>query len=108
MSITLLKTKSSPTDPYDEYFSAHPFDGYPAYLRFVPVLKHQYANLDRVERLVIEGKTAATTTTTAGDEGAGEGSYAGLIITSQRAVEALGSVLEKLRGTQCTSPREVG
>lgn len=108
MSITLLKTKSSPIDPYDEYFSAHPFDDHPdepSCLRFVPVLRHQYVNLDRVERLVMEGKTATTTTATAGEEGAGEGAYAGLIITSQRAVEALGSVLEKLRGTQCTSPR---
>ena len=124
MPIALLKTKSSPTDPYDEYFSTHPFsnsNGHPSHPIFVPVLKHQYVNLDRLEKLVMGGHTTTTTTTTtatatatagttvttattARGEGAGEGGYAGLIITSQRAVEALRSVLEKLRGIQCTSP----
>ncbi|KAF4203914.1 hypothetical protein CNMCM8927_008061 [Aspergillus lentulus] len=72
--ILLLKTKSTPHDGYEEFFSAHGYN--PA---FVPVLEHHFnhTNLRTVEDLF-----------TSGSLNAGPGrKYGGLIFTSQRAVE---------------------
>ncbi|RHZ58100.1 uroporphyrinogen-III synthase HEM4 [Aspergillus thermomutatus] len=72
--ILLLKTKSTPHDGYEEFFSAHGYN--PA---FVPVLEHQFkqTNLRIVKDLF-----------TSGSLNAGPGrKYGGLIFTSQRAVE---------------------
>jgi uroporphyrinogen-III synthase len=86
LPIIFLKTKSSPTDPYDKYFAENPLEiagtTYNAENIFVPVLQHQHINLSQLEKLVL-GQNSE---------------YHGMIITSQRAVEALGAVLDKHRG----------
>jgi uroporphyrinogen-III synthase len=86
LPIIFLKTKSSPTDPYDKYFAENPLEiagtTYNAEHIFVPVLQHQHINLSQLEKLVL-GQNSE---------------YHGMIITSQRAVEALGAVLDKHRG----------
>ncbi|GIK05871.1 hypothetical protein Aspvir_009985 [Aspergillus viridinutans] len=72
--ILLPKTKSTPHDGYEEFFSAHGYN--PA---FVPVLEHRFnqTNLRTVKDLF-----------TSGSLNAGPGrKYGGLIFTSQRAVE---------------------
>ncbi|KAA8910538.1 tetrapyrrole biosynthesis, uroporphyrinogen III synthase [Sphaerosporella brunnea] len=88
--IILLKTKSSPTDPYDDQFSAPSFTSN-ASLKpkpiFVPVLQHKPINLDRLTHHITTNNISSTDAAAA---------YSGLIITSQRAVEAVGSVLAKL------------
>ncbi|KLJ07797.1 uroporphyrinogen-III synthase [Blastomyces silverae] len=75
--IFLLKTKSTPHDGYEEYFSA---SGYydPT---FVPVLEHRFreASLRRVRDLFVSGKI--------GEQ------YGGLIFTSQRAVEGFARII---------------
>jgi len=76
----LLKTKSVPTDPYDEAFrSKTPF--IPV---FVPVLSHQRVN-ERQLREILQNKPIER--------------YMALIITSQRAVEALDDAMSVLNGT---------
>ena len=88
--IILLKTKSTPTDGYEEHLrSARTLDGVGFEPVFVPVLEHRYnrENLDEVARLMRDGGF-----------GAGEGEvgkkYGGLIFTSQRAVEGFIGVVE--------------
>src|SRR5881398_1848841 len=69
--VFLLKTKSSPHDGYEEYFSVSGrYDPI-----FVPVLEHRFhdANLRTVRDLFISGAVGRE--------------YGGLIFTSQRAVE---------------------
>ena len=59
--IILLKTKSTPTDGYEEYFrSAQTLDGVGFEPAFVPVLEHRYnrENLGEVARLVRDGAFA--------------------------------------------------
>jgi uroporphyrinogen-III synthase len=94
LPIILLKTKSTPIDPYHDHFSTHPF-GYQNAVQstpiFVPVLKHQNVNLEYLEELVTRGRNSSSNASE-------QGKYAGIIITSQRAVEAFGTVLEKLGG----------
>ncbi|GIC87714.1 uroporphyrinogen-III synthase HEM4 [Aspergillus udagawae] len=72
--ILLLKTKSTPHDGYEEFFSAHGYN--PA---FVPVLEHHFnqTNLRTVKDLFTSGSLNAGP----------ERKYGGLIFTSQRAVE---------------------
>ncbi|BDD55634.1 hypothetical protein MPDQ_000900 [Monascus purpureus] len=72
--ILLLKTKSTPHDGYEEFFSArgyHPI--------FVPVLEHRFntPSLDEVKKLFVSGSLNPGP----------ERKYGGLIFTSQRAVE---------------------
>ncbi|KAF8544967.1 tetrapyrrole biosynthesis, uroporphyrinogen III synthase [Trichophaea hybrida] len=92
LPIILLKTKSTPIDPYHDHFSTHPFS-YPNAVQstpiFVPILKHQNVNLEYLEELVTRGRNSSSNASE-------QGKYAGIIITSQRAVEAFGTVLEKL------------
>ena len=78
----LLKTKSHPTDPYDVLFRSEQADPI-----FVPVLEHRHVNLNIISRIISEERI-----------GTGGAEYGGLIITSQRAVEALGVVLISLKG----------
>ena len=87
--VLLLKTKSYPTDPYDVLFRSKQADPI-----FVPVLEHRHVNLDTISRIISEGRIEGF-----GATGTQETEYGGLIITSQRAVEALGAVLESLKGT---------
>jgi uroporphyrinogen-III synthase len=92
--IILLKTKSTPTDGYEEYFrSAQTPDGAGFEPVFVPVLEHRYnrENLGEVVRLVRDGCFA-------GKEGEGPNRYGGLIFTSQRAVEGFAGAIEAERG----------
>lgn len=87
--VLLLKTKSYPTDPYDIFFRSQGADP-----TFVPVLEHRHVNVDTIRNLILAGRIDGfATTTQVGAE------YGGIIITSQRAVEALGAVLHSLKGT---------
>ncbi|KKZ66186.1 uroporphyrinogen-III synthase [[Emmonsia] crescens] len=75
--IFLLKTKSTPHDGYEDYFSTSGhYDP-----SFVPVLEHRFleANLRRVRDLFVSGSI--------GEQ------YGGLIFTSQRAVEGFARVI---------------
>ncbi|EQL29418.1 uroporphyrinogen-III synthase [Blastomyces dermatitidis ATCC 26199] len=75
--IFLLKTKSTPQDGYEEYFSASGcYDPI-----FVPVLEHKFRNasLRRVRDLFVSGKIREQ--------------YGGLIFTSQRAVEGFARII---------------
>ncbi|PLB35856.1 NAD(P)-binding protein [Aspergillus candidus] len=107
--ILLLKTRSSPKDTYEEYFSARGYN--PA---FVPVLEHRFRgeSLSFI-RDVIEGggfTTGVHHTANGGneedsneEEGERSKRYGGLIFTSQRAVEAFGAVLGGMDQTSLTS-----
>lgn len=89
--VLLLKTRSQPTDGYEEYFSnltlsqndstTPPRTFSP---QFVPVLEHKrnVANLLRLEELLRSGRLTE--------------SYGGIIFTSQRAVEGFSDVVRKL------------
>ncbi|OAX83139.1 hypothetical protein ACJ72_02498 [Emergomyces africanus] len=75
--IFLLKTKSTPHDGYEEYFSVSgQYDP-----SFIPVLEHRFleANLQRVRDLFVSGSIGKL--------------YGGLIFTSQRAVEGFARVI---------------
>jgi uroporphyrinogen-III synthase len=87
--VLLLKTKSTPLDAYEQYFSAdtHRWGFEPA---FVPVLEHRFeeSGLAGVKTL-LDGRLIS----------GGDGEYGGLIFTSQRAVEASAKIIEEGRGT---------
>ncbi|KAK6334361.1 hypothetical protein TWF730_003574 [Orbilia blumenaviensis] len=87
--ILLLKTKSTPTDPYDVLLASA---GYTPI--FVPVLQHHAVNGDVVREYVLSGGLVPV-------EGSDEGvrKFGAIIITSQRAVEALGTILDELKET---------
>ena len=76
----LLKTKSTPEDPYDSAFR-HKTHLVPV---FVPVLIHQRVNEDQLSRIL---------------DNEPRKQYDALIITSQRAVEALGDAMLRLNGS---------
>ncbi|KAK7931972.1 uroporphyrinogen-III synthase [Apiospora marii] len=89
--VLLLKTKSGPTDAYEELLSA-PRDGFNFEPTFVPVLQHQFeeGGLKTVrellqDRRINKGQDAA---------------FGGLIFTSQRAVEAFGKLVEEGQGDE--------
>jgi uroporphyrinogen-III synthase len=81
--ILLLKTKSSPHDGYDEFFSAQNYIP-----TFVPVLSHNFhdENLGQIKTLFESGRLNTGP----------ERRYGGLIFTSQRAVEAFADMLAGL------------
>ncbi|KAI1117773.1 uroporphyrinogen-III synthase [Nemania sp. NC0429] len=87
--VFLLKTKSSPTDAYEDLFST-PHDDFHFEPTFVPVLQHCFAQ-DGLKNLrdLLRGKRIGN--------GAGS-AYGGLIFTSQRAVEAFAKVVDEGRG----------
>ncbi|KAL2853770.1 tetrapyrrole biosynthesis, uroporphyrinogen III synthase [Aspergillus pseudoustus] len=78
--ILLLKTKSSPHDGYDEFFSERNYTP-----TFVPVLSHNFhnENLAQIKELFESGHLNPGP----------ERRYGGLIFTSQRAVEAFADML---------------
>jgi uroporphyrinogen-III synthase len=96
--ILLLKTKSSPHDGYEDYFTAN---GYTP--TFIPVLEHRFhtENLATVREFFASGAfNADTTATTTHKDGNKEGNgsdkkYGGMIFTSQRAVEAFAEMIEE-------------
>ncbi|RFU73123.1 uroporphyrinogen-iii synthase [Trichoderma arundinaceum] len=84
--VLLLKTKSSPSDAYEDLFSAT--DRSPSFdPTFVPVLQHKFEEkgVDRLRDL-LRGKGIGRTP---------DCEFGGLIFTSQRAVEAFAHVVRE-------------
>jgi uroporphyrinogen-III synthase len=88
--ILLLKTKSAPTDTYEELFET--LDNRRYLPVFVPVLEHRFKRdaLDEVRKHITSRGFALKS------EG-GLSTYGALIFTSQRAVEAFAQIVEELR-----------
>ncbi|PGH26612.1 hypothetical protein AJ80_01741 [Polytolypa hystricis UAMH7299] len=91
--IFLLKTKSTPHDNYEEYFSSNNSTSYTYKYTptFVPVLEHHFRteNLAKVRDLFVEGKIGEK--------------YGGLIFTSQRAVEGFSRMVREDVGESIAS-----
>lgn len=87
--VLLLKTKSIPTDAYEELFSA-PRDGLEFEPTFVPVLQHQFEQdgMESVRQLLLERKIHRRP----------DSAYGGIIFTSQRAVEAFAKLVAEGQG----------
>lgn len=86
--IFLLKTKSSPTDGYEELFSKG--DGELKFRPvFVPVLEHKFLDdgLQTVRELLHDKRIGKDSSC----------KYGGLIFTSQRAVEAFAKLVQEKR-----------
>lgn len=100
--VYLLKTKSSPADGYEEYFEALQDGRFKPV--FVPVLEHilrddTLRTLRRsAERFAFAGGSEATARQIATNNPAKR--YGGIIFTSQRAVDAFGTVVAKLDPTK--------
>lgn len=96
--VYLLKTKSSPTDAYEEYFEKLDNGRYKPI--FVPVLEHMLRDdalrtLRRsAERFAFAAGSEADARRKATNNPAKK--YGGMIFTSQRAVEAFATVIAKL------------
>ncbi|KAK6524171.1 hypothetical protein TWF694_005831 [Orbilia ellipsospora] len=91
--VLLLKTKSSPTDPYDTLFSSTgEYDPI-----FIPVLQHHPVNDDIVRSYILDGAISSTPRNDSSSSSSEGSKFGGLIITSQRAVEALGTLLDELK-----------
>lgn len=96
--VYLLKTRSSPTDAYEDYFSKLDDGRYRPV--FVPVLEHMFRDdalrtLRRsAERFAFAGGSEATARQKATHNPAKR--YGGLIFSSQRAVDAFATVIAKL------------
>lgn len=84
--VFLLKTKSIPHDGYEEFFSAAKLAGQDLVPTFVPVLEHTLLEpgLDTVRQLLRSRRI---------NDSGDEGTYGGMIFTSQRAVEAFASLV---------------
>ncbi|KAB8345840.1 hypothetical protein FH972_022895 [Carpinus fangiana] len=94
-SVLLLKTKSTPRDGYEEYFTS--FEDGTYVPTFVPVLEHKFNELALQQIMTwIEYGCFANShkAQTLGVQ------YGGLIFTSQRAVEAFHTIVENLRTTE--------
>ncbi|KAF2807864.1 tetrapyrrole biosynthesis, uroporphyrinogen III synthase [Mytilinidion resinicola] len=91
--ILLLKTKSSPHDGYEEYFSSFDYGSFDPV--FVPVLEHRFKNdsLQKVRECVASGGLAAKEAEDFISK------YGAVIFTSQRAVEAFTKVINHIRST---------
>ncbi len=85
--VLLLKTRTTPDDGYEEYFTTAPATSGPR-MRFkpvfVPVLEHtpNIENLEKIERLLRHRELKRE--------------YGGMIFTSQRAVEGWRGVVERV------------
>jgi uroporphyrinogen-III synthase len=88
--ILLLKTKSAPTDTYEELFET--LDNHRYAPVFVPVLEHRF-NQDALN----EVRTHTTSHGFALKADGGLSTYGALIFTSQRAVEAFARIVEEVR-----------
>ena len=103
--VYLLKTKSAPSDNYEEYFSELNNGRFKPV--FVPVLEHQYRDdalrtLRRAaERFAFAGGSEATARQIKTNNPAKR--YGGVVFTSQRAVEAFASVVSKLDPSKTTT-----
>lgn len=85
--ILLLKTRSTPTDTYEEYFSASEYDPI-----FVPVLEHR-SRQDALDQV----RWDITNRAFLPDQGRGPAKYGAIIFTSQRAVEAFTQIIDEIR-----------
>jgi len=85
IQILFLKTRSQPHEQYNEFFASNPLDNAVFKPLFIPVLKHHHVNLDNLKTHLI-----------AKFDSPDPGSYGGLVITSQRTVEALSSIFPAL------------
>ncbi|KAF4536253.1 Tetrapyrrole biosynthesis uroporphyrinogen III synthase [Lasiodiplodia theobromae] len=85
--VVLLKTKSTPTDGYEEFFAAAGDGRYDPV--FVPVLEHRF-RADALKQLRADIAHGGFT-------GAQHAKYGAIIFTSQRAVEAFTQVVQDLR-----------
>lgn len=96
--VYLLKTKSYPTDAYEEYFDKLEDGKYKPV--FVPVLEHMFRDdalrtLRRsAERFAFAGGSEADARRKATNNPAKK--YGGIVFTSQRAVDAFATVIAKL------------
>lgn len=101
--VLLLKTKSSPHDGYEDFFSAGTYS--PA---FIPVLEHRFhrENLARVRGLFASGAFNPDSDNANGHDG-GSRKYGGLIFTSQRAVEGFAQMIED-EGRELEIPMRLG
>ncbi|CEO59856.1 hypothetical protein PMG11_04509 [Penicillium brasilianum] len=95
--ILLLKTKSTPHDGYDDFFSTN---GYTP--SFIPVLEHRFhaENLASVRKLFASGAfntdpAPPLATHETQQSNGNEKKYGGMIFTSQRAVEAFAEMIEE-------------
>lgn len=88
--ILLLKTKSAPTDTYEELFAT--CDNYGYAPTFVPVLEHRFKRdaLSTVRQHIVNRGLVSTSHN-------GLATYGALIFTSQRAVEAFIEVVDDIR-----------
>jgi uroporphyrinogen-III synthase len=88
--ILLLKTKSTPSDTYEELFTT--WDNHRCAPFFVPVLEHRFKRdaLDHVRRHVTSHGFAPHAKQ-------GSPTYGALVFTSQRAVEAFTHIVEEVR-----------
>ncbi|KAI0597133.1 tetrapyrrole biosynthesis, uroporphyrinogen III synthase [Biscogniauxia sp. FL1348] len=89
--VLLLKTKSTPTDAYEELFATRR-DGLAFEPTFVPVLHHRFDHdgMIRVGSLLQQRKISNDPTS----------AYGGLIFTSQRAVEAFAKLVADGKGDE--------
>jgi uroporphyrinogen-III synthase len=88
--ILFLKTKSSPSDAYEDLFNRQPLGQCHFEPRFVPVLRHSFKEdgLSEVNS-ILQNKQINETT---------EAAYGGMIFTSQRSVEAFTKLVEGGKG----------
>lgn len=92
--VLLLKTKSSPSDAYEELLSAPASDrGGPFDPLFVPVLEHRFddTGIAQLRDLLVRRQVSL-------EKPPADGAYGGLIFTSQRAVEAFTRVVRDSNG----------
>jgi uroporphyrinogen-III synthase len=90
--VILLKTKSEPTDGYEDYFNVAENGKYAP--SFAPVLEHHFRkqSLQEIADLYRTGDLGI-----APNQDGSLPKYGGIIFTSQRAVEAFGKVISTLR-----------
>jgi uroporphyrinogen-III synthase len=88
--ILLLKTRSTPTDTYEELFTALDDNRYAPV--FVPVLEHRFKRdtLEEVQKHITDRGFVP-------EKHQGLATYGALIFTSQRAVEAFSEIVEDIR-----------
>ncbi|PKS07083.1 hypothetical protein jhhlp_005680 [Lomentospora prolificans] len=88
--VLFLKTKSAPSDAYEDLFSKQPLPQCVFEPQFVPVLRHSFKENGMAEaRTALQNRQVNETT---------EAKYGGMIFTSQRAVEAFTALVEDGKG----------
>ncbi|KAG5927092.1 hypothetical protein E4U42_002591 [Claviceps africana] len=98
--VLLLKTKSTPSDAYEETLSSHGFSRKcihgRLHPRFVPVLRHRFDDdgIQEIQSLLLNRRISRRL----------DAKYGGIIFTSQRAVEAFSHVVQHGKGTDSQWP----